>query len=110
MVTAFKSDAVRSVIGDDHPGGRLGHVALHRRVIGKQGGGEIDHVVAAAGRREIGDRVLSEAGVEDEAVRPEIAVENVVVQAAVEDVGAVAAEEYIRALGPDRTGRCRRGH
>ena len=47
--------------------------------------------MAAAGRREISDRVLSEAGVEDEAIRPKIAIENIVVQAAVEDIGGAIA-------------------
>ena len=98
----LQGNGVRSVIGDDHPHARLGHVTSHHRVIGKQGGGEVDQVMAAAGRRKIGDRVSSEAGVEDEAIRAKIAKKKIVVRPAVKDIGAAIAEEEIGPLRADQ--------
>jgi hypothetical protein len=49
-------------------------MALDRGEIGEGCGREIDRVMAGAGGREAGDRVLAEAFVEDEAVGPDAAV------------------------------------
>ena len=101
---AYQGDGVGPIIGDHHRRADLGHVAAERSIVGEERGGEIDDVVAAAGRREVGDGIGSETGVEIEGIRAQVAgeavrsrpsVQNIVPTQAGKDIGAGAAGEGI---------------
>jgi hypothetical protein len=100
----LQRDGVRGIERDHHVAADLRACGLNRRKVGKQAVLDFDHVVAARSRREVGDGVEAEAGLEDERVVVRATGQGVVARPADDDVIPTATIDSVIAGAANGTG------